>query len=163
MNCFVGRNGIGKTNVLDAVHYLSMCKSYLNPVDKQNIRFGERFFVVQGQWDLDGVDVDIYCGVKAGEKKVFKRNKATYEKLADHIGEFPSVIISPYDRDLISEGSEVRRKWVDGIISQFDRNYLNLLQKTVAQLIAHLCTAFSSVITLVQLIKQLLKHLQTPY
>jgi DNA replication and repair protein RecF len=129
VNCFVGRNGIGKTNVLDAVHYLSMCKSYLNPVDKQNIRFGERFFVVQGHWDVDGVEVDIYCGVKAGEKKVFKRNKAAYEKLADHIGEFPSVIISPYDRDLISEGSEVRRKWVDGIISQFDRDYLNLLMK----------------------------------
>jgi DNA replication and repair protein RecF len=127
VNCIVGRNGIGKTTILDAVHYLSMCKSYLNGVDKQNIRFGERFFVIQGKWNLNGVEVDIHCGVKAGEKKILKRNRATYDKLADHIGEFPSVIISPYDRDLISEGSEVRRKWVDSIISQLDRGYLNAL------------------------------------
>lgn len=127
VNCIVGRNGIGKTTILDAVHYLSMCKSYLNGVDKQNIRFGERFFVIQGKWDLNGSNVDIHCGVKAGEKKIVKRNRSTYEKLADHIGEFPSVIISPYDRDLISEGSEVRRKWVDSIISQLDREYLNAL------------------------------------
>ena len=127
INCFIGRNGVGKTNVLDAVHYLSMCKSYLNSVDKQNIRFGQKFFVVQGVWDVDGEEVEIYCGVKAGEKKIVKKNKATYEKLADHIGLFPSVIISPYDRDLISEGGDVRRKWIDGIISQFDRAYLHLL------------------------------------
>ena len=77
VNAIVGRNGVGKTNVLDAVHYLSMCKSYLNPIDKQNIRFGERFFVIQGTWDLEGKEVDIYCGVKAGEKKIFKRNRFT--------------------------------------------------------------------------------------
>jgi DNA replication and repair protein RecF len=129
ITCFVGYNGIGKTNILDAVHYLSMCKSYLNPIDKQNIRFGERFFVIQGSWDIDGNDVDIYCGVKAGEKKIFKRNKTAYEKLADHIGQFPSVMISPYDRDLISEGSELRRKWVDGIISQYNHAYLDVLMR----------------------------------
>lgn len=127
INCFVGRNGSGKTNVLDAVHYLSMCKSYLNPVDKQNIRFDEQFFVVQGWWDEDGRETEIYCGVKAGAKKIFKKNKSEYEKLADHIGAFPTVIISPYDRDLIAEGSEVRRRWMDGIISQFDRSYLDYL------------------------------------
>ena len=127
INCFVGRNGAGKTNVLDAVHYLSMCKSYLNPVDKQNIRFDEQFFVIQGTWEEEEKSTDIYCGVKAGSKKVFKKNKSEYEKLADHIGSFPSVIISPYDRDLISEGSEVRRRWMDGIISQFDRKYLDFL------------------------------------
>ena len=114
INCFVGKNGAGKTNVLDAVHYLSMCKSYLNPVDKQNIRFNEQFFVVQGTWQEEDKETEIYCGVKAGAKKIFKRNKAEYEKLADHIGSFPSVIISPYDRDLIAEGSEVRRRWMDG-------------------------------------------------
>lgn len=129
VNCFVGKNGTGKTNMLDAVHYLSMCKSYLNPVDKQNIHFGEAFFVVQGIWQQDETETEVYCGVKAGHKKIIKKNKLEYEKLADHIGLFPSVMISPYDRDLIAEGSEVRRKWMDGIISQFDRPYLDALMK----------------------------------
>ncbi|MGV3632523.1 MAG: DNA replication/repair protein RecF [Bacteroidota bacterium] len=127
VNCFVGKNGSGKTNILDAVHYLSMCRSYLNPVDKQNIRFGEHFFVIQGNWELDAGEQEVYCGVKAGHKKIIKKNKLEYERLADHIGLFPTVMISPYDRDLIAEGSEVRRKWMDGIISQFDRSYLDLL------------------------------------
>ena len=129
INCFSGKNGSGKTNILDAVHYLSMCKSYLNPVDKQNIRFGEQFFVIQGQWFRKEKQILIHCAVKAGSKKVFKRNKTEYERLADHIGQFPAVIISPYDRDLISEGSELRRKWMDGIISQFNRKYLDDLQR----------------------------------
>lgn len=129
VNCFVGKNGSGKTNILDAVHYLSMCRSYLNPVDRQNIRFGEHFFVIQGSWELDGSEQDVHCGVKAGHKKVIKKNKLEYERLADHIGLFPTVMISPYDRDLIAEGSEVRRKWMDGIISQTDRSYLDLLIK----------------------------------
>ena len=127
VNCLVGKNGSGKTNILDAVHYLSMCKSYLNPIDRQNIHFGEHFFVIQGSWEEEGSEQEVYCGVKAGHKKIIKRNKVEYERLADHIGLFPTVIISPYDRDLIAEGSEVRRKWMDGIISQFDRGYLDLL------------------------------------
>jgi DNA replication and repair protein RecF len=129
VNCFVGKNGSGKTNVLDAVHYLSMCKSYLNPVDKQNINFGEQFFVLQGTWEDNDVETEIYCGVKVGNKKIIKKNKVEYERLADHIGLFPSVMISPYDRDLIAEGSEVRRKFIDSIISQFDRSYLDLLMR----------------------------------
>lgn len=127
VNCFVGKNGSGKTNVLDAVYYLSMCKSYLNPVDKQNIHFGKHFFVIQGIWEDHSQESEIYCGVKSGHKKIIKKNKVEYERLADHIGLFPTVMISPYDRDLIAEGSEVRRKFMDGIISQFDRSYLDLL------------------------------------
>lgn len=127
INCFVGHNGAGKTNILDAVYYTSMCRSYLNPIDSQNIAFGEQFFIIQSIWEKNESEVEIYCGVKRGHKKVFKRNKVDYDKLADHIGQFPAVMVSPYDADLISEGSEVRRKWMDGIISQFDRNYLDTL------------------------------------
>ena len=129
INCFVGKNGAGKTNILDAVHYLSMCKSYMNVIDRQNIRFEQPFFVIQGDWHKEDTTINIHCAVKVGAKKVFRRNKKEYEKLADHIGQFPAVMISPYDRDLISEGSDLRRKWMDGIISQFDRNYLNDIQK----------------------------------
>lgn len=129
INCFVGNNGVGKTNILDAVHYLSMCKSYMNVVDRQNIRFDQPFFSVQGNWLKEDQKIAIHCAVKLGAKKVFRRNKKEYEKLADHIGQFPAVMISPYDRDLISEGSELRRKWMDGIISQFDRRYLESIQR----------------------------------
>lgn len=129
VNCFVGKNGEGKTNILDAVHYLSMCKSYMNTIDRQNVRFEQPFFVIQGNWIKEGSAVNINCSVKLGSKKVFRRNKKEYEKLADHIGQFPTVMISPYDRDLISEGSELRRRWMDGIISQFNRKYLQQLQK----------------------------------
>lgn len=129
VNCFVGKNGSGKTNILDAVYYLSMCKSYLNALDRQNIRFGEHFFSIIGGWEKEGKESLIHCAVKQGAKKVFRKNKKEYEKLADHIGQFPVVMISPYDRDLISEGSELRRKWMDGIISQFDRQYLEDIQR----------------------------------
>jgi DNA replication and repair protein RecF len=129
VNCFVGNNGAGKTNILDAVHYLSICKSYMNVVDRQNIRFEQPFFSIQGNWVKDDQQVAIHCAVKLGSKKIFRRNKKEYEKLADHIGQFPAVMISPYDRDLISEGSELRRKWMDGIIAQFDRKYLESIQK----------------------------------
>jgi DNA replication and repair protein RecF len=129
INCFVGSNGAGKTNLLDAIHYLSMCRSYLNPIDSQNILFEEQFFVIQGLWVKESSSDQIYCGVKKGTKKVFKKNKVQYEKLAEHIGSYPSVMISPYDRNLITEGSELRRKWMDGIIAQFDRDFLNDLVK----------------------------------
>jgi len=129
INCFVGKNGSGKTNVLDAVHYLSMCKSYMNPVDRQNVRFNQHFFSILGHWQKGEKEISIHCAIKPGAKKVFKQNKKEYEKLAEHIGQFPAVMISPYDKDLISEGSELRRKWMDGIISQFNRGYLADIQK----------------------------------
>jgi len=125
VNIFTGLNGQGKTNLLDAIHYLSFCKSYFNPIDSQNIRHGEDFFVVEGVFAQDGDKDKIYCGVKKGQKKTFKKNKTEYERLAEHIGQFPSVVISPYDKDLISEGSEVRRKFMDSIISQYNRPYLD--------------------------------------
>jgi DNA replication and repair protein RecF len=129
VNCIIGRNGSGKTNILDAVFYLSMCKSYLNPIDSQNINFDEKFFVIQGTFFTKGEVDKIYCGVKRGAKKVFKRNNVSFEKLGEHIGRFPVVMISPYDRNLISEGSDTRRKWMDGIIAQTNKIYLAHLVK----------------------------------
>jgi DNA replication and repair protein RecF len=125
INCFVGNNGIGKTNVLDAIYYMSFTKSYFNSIDSQNIRHGESFFVVEGVFNKNDRNEHVFCGVQKGKKKSIKRNSKLYPKLHDHIGEFPLVIISPSDRDLISEGSEVRRKFIDGVISQFDSVYLN--------------------------------------
>jgi DNA replication and repair protein RecF len=129
INGFVGPNGSGKTNILDAVYYLSMCKSYLNVLDRQNIRFNEQFFSIIGDWKKNDKKYQIHCAVKTNAKKVFRNNKKEYEKLADHIGQFPVVMISPYDRDLIAEGSELRRRWMDGILSQLDRDYLIDLQR----------------------------------
>lgn len=126
LNCLVGTNGSGKTNLLDAIHYLSVGKSYFNPVDSQNIKDGEPFFVVEGTFTNEA-DHHIYCGLKRGEKKILKKDKKAYERLADHVGKFPVVVISPYDRDLITEGSEIRRRLMDSVISQSDRVYLDNL------------------------------------
>lgn len=136
VNVFVGENGAGKTNLIDAIYYLSFTKSYLNPVDRQNIKFDEKFFLVSGVYIKEDKEITITCSVQTGQKKKLKKNKKEYEKLADHIGGFPTVIISPYDTNLISEGSDTRRKFIDGIISQFDKNYLNTLiryNKVLAQ------------------------------
>ncbi len=126
INCFVGNNGVGKTNILDGIHYLSFCKSYFNSVDLQNIRHDQDFFAIHGYFDRDESNNDaISCIQKLNQKKQFKKNKKDYERLADHIGMYPLVMISPYDRDLINEGSEIRRKYLDSIISQFDKVYLD--------------------------------------
>lgn len=129
INCIVGENGIGKTNILDAIYYLSFCKSYLNQVDIQNIKHNEDFFVIQGEYKNNDKTENIYCAVKKNQKKQFKRNQKEYPKLSDHIGLFPLVIISPADYELITGGSEERRKFVNGIISQFNKNYLEDLIK----------------------------------
>ncbi|MDX1349220.1 MAG: DNA replication/repair protein RecF [Putridiphycobacter sp.] len=129
INVFVGNNGVGKTNVLDAIYYLSLCKSFLNPIDKQNIKLDSNFFMIQGRFMREDKPYDISCSLQIGHKKKVKRNTKEYEKLADHIGEFPVVIISPYDSNLVSEGSDVRRKFIDSIISQHDRQYLEVLIK----------------------------------
>ncbi len=126
INCFVGNNGAGKTNLLDAIHYLSFCKSYFNPIDQQNIRHDAPFFTIHGTYLKNGDKMDLVsCIQERNQKKVFKLNKKTYDRLADHIGLFPLVMVSPYDRDLINNGSEIRRKYIDSVISQFDRIYLD--------------------------------------
>ena len=128
INCFVGDNGVGKTNILDAIYYLSFCKSYFNSIDSQNIKHGEDFFAIHGIYQKNGgVEDLVSCIQKKSAKKQFKLNKKEYDRLADHIGLFPLVMISPYDRDLINEGSDVRRKFIDGVVSQFDTLYLDNL------------------------------------
>jgi|TARA_B110000240_G_scaffold195128_1_gene244048 DNA replication and repair protein RecF len=127
INCFVGDNGIGKTNALDAIYYLSFGKSYFNTVATQNIRHNQDFFMVQGEYLIDERKDTFICSLKRGQKKCIKRNDKEYERFSDHIGYLPLVIISPTDRDLIIEGSERRRKFIDSVISQSDKNYLKLL------------------------------------
>lgn len=127
INCFVGDNGIGKTNVLDAIYYLSFGKSYFNPVATQNIRHYQDFFMIEGTYNIDDRKESIVCSLKRGQKKVIKRNDKKYERFSDHIGYLPLVIISPADRDLITEGSDRRRKFIDSVISQSDKSYLKTL------------------------------------
>lgn len=129
VNCFVGKNGVGKTNILDAIYYLSFCKSYLNTIDSQNITHSKDFFVVQGEFNKSGKVENVYCGVKRNKRKQFKRNNKEYTKFSDHIGLFPLVIISPTDYNLITGGSEDRRKFLNSIISQYNKNYLEDLIK----------------------------------
>jgi DNA replication and repair protein RecF len=127
INCFIGNNGMGKTNILDAIYYLSFCKSHSNSTDSQNIRHNEEFCLLQGKYLLNDTEEDIYCGMKLRQKKQFKRNKKAYERFSDHIGLLPLVLVSPDDTALISEGSDERRKFIDGVISQYNKNYLNQL------------------------------------
>lgn len=127
VNCFVGNNGMGKTNLLDAIHYLSFCKSVFNTIDSQNIKHNEGFFVIQGFFNKHGEESEVYCGIKRNQKKIFKKNKKEYERLSEHIGQYPLVMISPGDSELINGSSEIRRKFLDGIISQYDKVYLDKL------------------------------------
>jgi len=136
INCFVGKNGVGKTNVLDAIYHLAYGKSYFNPLAVQNIKHGEEFFVIDGTFVKDHRNEQIVCSLKKGMKKALKRNGKAYDKFSEHIGFVPLVIISPSDNDLIVEGSETRRKFLDTVISQLDANYLQQLinyQKIIAQ------------------------------
>jgi DNA replication and repair protein RecF len=126
-NCFVGNNGMGKTNLLDAIHYVSFCKSFFNAVDSQNIKYDLPFFAIQAWINKNGETHEIFCGVKRGAKKQFKHNKKEYDRLSEHIGLYPLVMISPSDIELIWDGSEVRRKFMDSIISQYDKVYLEKL------------------------------------
>jgi len=124
INCIVGENGSGKTNLLDAIHYLSMTKSAFNAVDQQSISHGEEFFTIKGTFQKDSKKNMVQCTLQQGQKKFMKVNGAVSEKMRDHIGEFPVVLIAPNDTDLIREGSETRRKYFDSLLSQLNRDYL---------------------------------------
>ena len=127
MNCLFGNNGMGKTNLLDALYYLSFTKNHTNLLDFQLIRNGEEFCLLQGFYENNEAKEEIYCGIKRKQRKVFKRNKKEYERLSEHIGLIPMVMISPADTDLIQGGSHERRKFVDMVISQCDKEYLHFL------------------------------------
>ena len=134
--CFVGDNGAGKTNILDAIHYLSQTKSYFNHIDAQNIQFDENYFMLKGVFNKDHNDSEIQCNIIEGEGKSVQNNKKKYKRFSEHIGRFPIVIISPTDTNLILEGSGVRRKYVDSSIAQYKQSYLKTLinyKKTLKQ------------------------------
>lgn len=128
INCFIGNNGMGKTNLLDAVYYLSFCKSYTNPIDSQIIKHNTDFCMLQGKYVFEDTSKEeIYSGIRRRQKKQFKRNKKEYERLSDHIGLIPLVMISPEDSELITGVSEGRRRFMDIAISQFNKEYLRAL------------------------------------
>lgn len=127
LTCFIGGNGEGKTNLLDAVYFLCCTKSRTNSIDSQNIRHEEPFMMLNGMFDREGVDENISVGMKRGVRKSFKRGGKEYERLADHIGLLPVVIVSPDDGGLISDGSDMRRRFVDSVIAQYDKEYLAAL------------------------------------
>jgi len=125
--CFTGNNGSGKTNLLDAIHYLSSCRSFFNTIDSQNIQNGHEQASITGEFVRDDIPEQIICAIRKNQRKVFKRNFKEYDKLAEHIGLLPVVIITPYDIELIWEGSEVRRKFLDATISLQSKPYLEAL------------------------------------
>lgn len=127
INCFIGENGSGKTNLLDAIYYLSMSKSAFTASDLQNIKQDEEFFMVRGRFRMQNHQHTIQCTFRAGQKKLVTHNKIPYEKVSEHIGRYPVVLISPYDTDLIREGSEERRKYFDSLLSQLNHDYLETL------------------------------------
>lgn len=129
INCFVGNNGVGKTNILDAIHYLSLTKSFFNSIDSISIRHDEDYFIIQGTFVRDEEEDQIYCAFQRQKQKLLKRNGKEYQKLSDHVGRYPVVMISPADSALITEGSEDRRKFMNKIISQYSAEYLDSVLK----------------------------------
>lgn len=127
VNCFVGSNGAGKTNILDAIHYLSQTKSYFNHIDSQNIKFDENYFMLKGTFNKNGTTSEIQCNLIEGEGKNVKKNNKKYKRFSEHIGQFPIIIISPTDTNLILEDSDVRRRYLDSSIAQYKQSYLQVL------------------------------------
>lgn len=129
INSLVGNNGVGKTNILDAIHYLSLTKSFFNNIDSINIRHGEDYFIINGTFMRNDDEDQIYCAFQKQKQKVLKKNSKEYQKLSDHVGKYPVVMISPADNALISEGSEERRRFLNKIISQYNPEYLDSVLK----------------------------------
>ena len=128
-NCFLGDNGMGKTNLLDAIYYLSFTKSHLSAIDSQLINHDGEFFMIQGNYMRNLQEETIMAAVKRRAKKQFKRNKKEYSRLSDHIGLIPAVLVSPDDNYLIQEGSDERRRFMDIVISQYDKDYLHTVMR----------------------------------
>lgn len=138
VNGIVGENGCGKTNLLDAIYYLCFCKSFFSSQDQFSVRFDTDFFSIHGDFvnRMQQNTTHISCTYKLGKHKSMKANKKEYTRFSDHIGLYPLVMVSPYDSDIINEGSETRRRFFDMIISQFDKEYLQQLisyQKIILQ------------------------------
>ncbi len=129
INCFLGSNGEGKTNVLDSIYFLSFTKSATNTIDAMNIRHGEELLMLKGEYDLNGVPETVSCGMKLHQKKIFRRGDKVYKRMADHIGLLPLILVSPNDQELILGGSEERRRFLDSVISQYTPSYLSTLQR----------------------------------
>ncbi|MBS1489115.1 MAG: DNA replication and repair protein RecF [Bacteroidetes bacterium] len=129
--CFLGNNGSGKTNLLDAMHYLSMTKSAINPADAQNVQLGEAQFMIRGEFLFENKIREVACSYQSGLKKVIREDGFDYTKFSEHIGKYPLVLIAPQDIELIWDGSEVRRKFFDSLLSQVNPSYLaNLITYT---------------------------------
>ena len=125
LNCIVGENGVGKTNILDAIYYLCMTKSYFGTGDGYNIQYNKEFMMLKALFNKNNIEDEITCGVKKGSKKQFSKNQKEYTKLSEHIGQYPVVVVSPADSSLILDGSEERRKYINGVISQYSPTYLD--------------------------------------
>jgi DNA replication and repair protein RecF len=128
-NCFLGDNGVGKTNIMDSIYYLSFTKSHFNAIDRHNIQHDKELFVIQGNYQKKDEELKIHCGLKRHGFKQVKKNGVSYEKFSDHIGLLPLVFITPSDTEMINLGSDLRRKYLDGVISQYDKYYLQQLLK----------------------------------
>lgn len=127
IQCFLGNNGSGKTNLLDAIHYLAFTKSAVNPSDAQNIRHGQMQFVVKGDFLMKDKQKEVVCSFQQGQKKIIREDGQDYLKFSEHVGKYPAVLIAPQDIELIWNGSELRRKFFDSLISQLDKAYLENL------------------------------------
>lgn len=129
INVLVGKNGSGKTNLLDAIYYLSATKSAFSKADQQCIHYTQRAFMVKGDFHIGASRQEVSSAVQSGAKKVFRVDGADYQKLAEHIGRFPAILMAPDDVELVREGGEARRRFFDNMISQLDPQYLdNLIQ-----------------------------------